>query len=959
MTMGDFVTKQCSPRSCADQPCLNGDCIDLDVTETGRHYMCSCPPRPYFGPGCQFFNECTTEPCLNGGQCTPYSNIMTVSQYTCNCTNGFTGQRCQEIADLCASQPCQQGGTCTQEGTVVTCQCPSGFTGLLCESDVDECSSSPCQNGGTCSNELGAFSCSCPPTHTGPHCELMTCLANPCQNDATCTADSVNGHRCTCLLGTTGPNCEINIDDCASIPCQNNATCNDQIGGFSCDCSHGYTGIQCDEEINFCASIPCTNSGTCTPTFGGFSCACTNGFTGQTCSVEINECDSSPCADGSTCVDLINSFRCDCAAGFTGETCSVNIDDCSNSPCLNGGTCEDRVNAFFCACPAGFSGSLCEQQVDFCVDSPCLNGGTCSTVGTNFECSCTSDWLGQRCQYPTSTSSKLLSCQLSATDLISESVAVSPTQTIDTSILQLNNQDTLFFTAWVWQEKNNAGKVFAVTGSIEGAKLGVSFIAATRRVVVAYSIPGNATEFVSFSANIQETMWHHFSLLLTSSGSISLFVDGTFISTQQINFNIGSFGSSTVYLGRDETTSTSSFSGVLRAVSIATTTTTISPTTVTTCLLACSDQTFCQNNAQCLDFSSYEEYHCRCQHGYTGPRCQYQHSTYSLSGTGMVSFSQSTASLTSAELQFKTEESNGPLISLIRQEGSSAIVKLMNDSLSLELTTACNTTHVLMVSSAPALRDLQWHSLKVSFSPSVTVQLDSQEQQTINTSCSQLPTIDQVTLGTIEPDQAFTGCVRGVAVNDQLSSAPDAQLTAPAQFGCTRDTAQFIGHSYLQLRNFSSPASTNISLDFATLEDNGLIYYGRRTPTESTGTPLDFIAIHILNSSLAFSFNLGENGAGVMVTSNTAVNDGNWHHLEARQVGQTGTLLVDGVEMTDMSSGVLSMLNTDTVFVGGVPESVNGFPSYTGCIRDLEQNGIAVDLQQHQAAVNVHFGTCN
>ena len=309
--------------------------------------------------------------------------------------------------------------------------------------------------------------------------------------------------------------------------------------------------------------------------------------------------------------------------------------------------------------------------------------------------------------------------------------------------------------------------------------------------------------------------------------------------------------------------------------------------------------------------------------------------------------------------QFKTEESNGPLISLIRQEGSSAIVKLMNDSLSLELTTACNTTHVLMVSSAPALRDLQWHSLKVSFSPSVTVQLDSQEQQTINTSCSQLPTIDQVTLGTIEPDQAFTGCVRGVAVNDQLSSAPDAQLTAPAQFGCTRDTAQFIGHSYLQLRNFSSPASTNISLDFATLEDNGLIYYGRRTPTESTGTPLDFIAIHILNSSLAFSFNLGENGAGVMVTSNTAVNDGNWHHLEARQVGQTGTLLVDGVEMTDMSSGVLSMLNTDTVFVGGVPESVNGFPSYTGCIRDLEQNGIAVDLQQHQAAVNVHFGTCN
>lgn len=38
-----------------------------------------------------------------------------------------------------------------------------------------------------------------------------------------------------------GPNCEINLDDCASNPCDS-GTCLDKIDGYECACEPGYTG---------------------------------------------------------------------------------------------------------------------------------------------------------------------------------------------------------------------------------------------------------------------------------------------------------------------------------------------------------------------------------------------------------------------------------------------------------------------------------------------------------------------------------------------------------------------------------------------------------------------------------------------------------------------------------------------------------------------------------------------
>lgn len=142
----------------------------------------------------------------------------------------------------------------------------TGYTGAHCEVDIDECDPDPCHYG-SCKDGVATFTCLCQPGYTGHHCEtnINECHSQPCRHGGTCQ-DRDNAYLCFCLKGTTGasqagvewaarqgcgadamptplsgPNCEVNLDDCASNPCDS-GTCLDKIDGYECACEPGYTG---------------------------------------------------------------------------------------------------------------------------------------------------------------------------------------------------------------------------------------------------------------------------------------------------------------------------------------------------------------------------------------------------------------------------------------------------------------------------------------------------------------------------------------------------------------------------------------------------------------------------------------------------------------------------------------------------------------------------------------------
>ena len=71
---------------------------------------------------CININECSPNPCENGGTCTDLVNT-----YSCVCVPGYTDDNCTTIIEC----PCENGGTCGSGATA--CECPDGYTGDMCE----------------------------------------------------------------------------------------------------------------------------------------------------------------------------------------------------------------------------------------------------------------------------------------------------------------------------------------------------------------------------------------------------------------------------------------------------------------------------------------------------------------------------------------------------------------------------------------------------------------------------------------------------------------------------------------------------------------------------------------------------------------------------------------------------------------------------------------------------------
>ena len=108
------------------------------------------------------FSVCSLN-CTNGGS--PLSNCS-----ACQCTSGYEGTLCDVDIDECSPDPCQNGGTCTDGINSYNCSCIVGYTGNSCETNMDDCSPNPCQNGGTCADKINDYNCTCNPVYSGRNC---------------------------------------------------------------------------------------------------------------------------------------------------------------------------------------------------------------------------------------------------------------------------------------------------------------------------------------------------------------------------------------------------------------------------------------------------------------------------------------------------------------------------------------------------------------------------------------------------------------------------------------------------------------------------------------------------------------------------------------------------------------------------------------------------------------------
>ena len=99
-------------------------------SQTGKDYFrCDCAAG-YSGYLCTTVNNCSPDPCVNG-TCTSQNG-----NYTCNCYSGFSGRNCTVDVDECSSNPCKNGGRCQDKVNGYVCQCSSGYEGNACQNSV-------------------------------------------------------------------------------------------------------------------------------------------------------------------------------------------------------------------------------------------------------------------------------------------------------------------------------------------------------------------------------------------------------------------------------------------------------------------------------------------------------------------------------------------------------------------------------------------------------------------------------------------------------------------------------------------------------------------------------------------------------------------------------------------------------------------------------------------------------
>uniref|UniRef100_A0A8C0PAW9 Protein crumbs homolog 1 n=1 Tax=Canis lupus familiaris TaxID=9615 RepID=A0A8C0PAW9_CANLF len=406
---------------CVSDPCKNeATCLN----EIGR-YICICPRdySGYTGAQCEtHINECNGNPCQSGGTCIelspekPYGHLAQLpssfsdpeaSGYVCICPPGLTGIHCEEDIDECSSNPCQNGGTCENLSGHYTCRCPfdnhSGtfYGGKNCSDVLLGCTRHQCLNNGMCiphfQNGQHGFSCLCPSGYTGPLCELVTTLSFEGNGFLWITSGPATGKGLVCNMALSF----LTVQPMALLLFRGNRAMFIMLelrGGYI------HLSIQVNNQSKVLLYISHdTSDGTWHSVEVTFAEAVTLTLLDNTCKEKCITQAPSPFESHRSICAFQNSFLGGLPGGMTSYGIALlNIYNLPSTPsfvgCLqdvkidsNHITLEDISSSSSLNVKAG-----CERK-DWCERQPCQNRGRCINLWLNYQCDCYRPYEGPNC----------------------------------------------------------------------------------------------------------------------------------------------------------------------------------------------------------------------------------------------------------------------------------------------------------------------------------------------------------------------------------------------------------------------------------------------------------------------------------------------------------------------------------------------------------------------------------
>ncbi|NXD99758.1 CNTP4 protein, partial [Chaetorhynchus papuensis] len=145
--------------------------------------------------------------------------------------------------------------------------------------------------------------------------------------------------------------------------------------------------------------------------------------------------------------------------------------------------------------------------------------------------------------------------------------------------------------------------------------------------------------------------------------------------------------------------------------------------------------------------------------------------------------------------------------------------------------------------------------------------------------------------------------------------------------------------SYLHFPTFHGELSADVSFFFKTTASSGVFL-------ENLGIQ-DFIRIELHSPhEVVFSFDVGNGPTEVTVQSHSSLNDNQWHYVKAERNVKEASLQIDQLPQRSHSAppdGHIRLQLNSQLFVGGTASRQKGF---LGCIRSLQLNGMALDLEE-------------